>query len=205
MKVLSIGLALALPVIAGCGQALNQSSLPSGAASSMQSAVSLGRVHPDFCNFKNNATSSGGGFLKWKQCGLIVGRMTYGPGSTGGLNVSTQPYKLNPGSVPVPPGEQPVIFMQMQVLPQSPGPASFTAPTVPPNSNRSRITSVPIGDTYKLYAYDNSFTPIAGFPIILGSPTAGGTLFFNGPSWSPLPLLGSVPVGASVWFELTKP
>ncbi len=204
MKVLPIALAFALPVVAGCGQALNQSSLPSG-AQSLGSAPSV-RAHPDNCNVHDNGTRSAATtFLKVTTCGGMVGRLYYGPGSVGGLKIQTQGFTSNPGSVPVPAGETPVLFIQMHVLPQDPAPASFAAPVVPPNSNRSRITGVPTGNTYKFYAYDNSFTLIAGFPINLGSPTAGGTLFFTVNPWSPLPLLGSVPVGASVWFELTKP
>ena len=202
MKVLSIGLALALPIIAGCSQASNQSSLPSGGAQSPQYVGNQGRVHPDNCNFKNNGTSSSGGFIKWKQCGLMIGRLTYGPGSTGGLNISTQPYKLNPGSIPVPAGETPVLFVQMQVLPQNPGPATFTAPTVPPGTNKAKINGVPGGNTYKFYAYNGPVLQ-SGFPVVLGAPVSG-TLTFPAP-YSPLPLLPTLPVGTVISFELTRP
>ena len=204
MKVLSIGLALALPVIAGCSQASNQSSLPSGGAQSMRSVGSLGRVHPDNCNFHSYGTSSGGGFIKWKQCSGYVGNMSYGPGSTGGLKIGTQAYLTNPtGMVPVPTGETPVLFVQMQVLPQDPGPATFTAPMVPPPTNKSTITGVPAG-TYKLYAYNSSAMLLAGFPINLGAPV-GSVLHFASPPHSPLPMLPTLPVGTTVSFELTKP
>ncbi len=204
MKVLPIALALAVPLVAGCGQALNQSSLPPG-AQSLGSAPSV-RAHPDNCNIKDVFTRSAvTSFLKVTTCSGFVGRLFYGPGSVGGLKFTTQGFATNPGGVPVPAGETPVLFIQLHVLPQDPAPASFTAPVVPPNSNRSRITGVPTGNTYKFYAYDNSFTLIAGFPINLGSPTTGGTLFFNTTPWSPLPLLGTVPVGNNIWFELTKP
>lgn len=203
MKILPIALALAVPLVAGCGQALNQSSLPSG-SQPLGSAPSV-RAHPDNCNvhdvFTRSATTS---FLKVTNCSGFVGRLYYGPGTVGGLKFTTQAFTSNPGSVPVPAGETPVLFIQLHVLPQDPAPANFTAPTVPPNSNRSRITGVPTGNTYKFYAYDNSFTLIAG-PINLGSPTAGGTLFFSTSPWSPLPLIGTVPVGNNIWFELTKP
>jgi hypothetical protein len=203
MKILPIAFALAVPLVAGCGQALNQSSLPSS-AQSLGSSPSV-RVHPDNCNihdaFTRSATTS---FLKVTNCSGFVGRLYYGPGSVGGLKFTMQGFTSNPGGVPVPAGETPVLFIQMHVLPQDPAPASFTAPTVPPNSNRSRITGVPTGNTYKFYAYDNSFTLLAG-PINLGSPTAGGTLFFSASPWSPLPLIGTVPVGDNIWFELTKP
>ena len=203
MRVLSIGLALALPAIAGCGQASNQSSIPSGGAKSMQSVASLGRVHPDSCNFKSSGTSSSGGFIKWKVCSGIVGRMTYGPGSTGNLKIGTQAYTSNPGSVPVPAGETPVLFIQMQVLPQDPGPATFTAPTVPPGTNKAKINGVPSGATYKFYAYNGAVLQ-TGFPVILGAPVAG-VLTFNSPPHSPLPLLPTLPVGTVISFELTKP
>ncbi|MGB8519363.1 MAG: hypothetical protein WCD38_04305 [Candidatus Tumulicola sp.] len=204
MKVLPIALALAVPLVAGCGQALNQSSLPSG-AQALVSAPNV-RAHPDNCNIKDVFTRSAvTSFLKVTTCGGFIGRLYYGPGTTGGLKFTTQGFTSNPGGVPVPTGETPVLFIQLHVLPQDPAPASFTAPVVPPNSNRSRFTGVPIGNTYKFYAYDNSFTLIAGFPINLGSPTGGGTLFFSTSPWSPLPLLGTVPVGNNVWFELTKP
>lgn len=204
MKVLSIGLALALPAIAGCGQTANQSSLPSGAASAVRSVVSLGRVHPDLCNFKSYGTSSGGGTIKWKVCNSIIGRMTYGPGSAGNLKIGTQAYASNPGSVPVPAGETPVLFIQMQVLPQDPGPATFTAPTVPPGTNKAKINGLPAGSTtYKFYAYNGS-TLQAGFPVNLGA-AVGGTLTFSGATYSPLPLLPTLPVGTVISFELTKP
>ncbi len=204
MKLLPIAIALAVPFVAGCGQALNQSSLPSG-AQSLGSAPSV-RAHPYNCNIHDDGTRSATtSFLKVTNCSGFAGRLFYGPGTVGGLKITTQGFTSNPGAVPVPPGETPVLFIQMHVLPQDPAPASFAAPTVPPNSNRSRITGVPTGNTYKFYAYDNSFTPIGGFPINLGSPTAGGTLFFTASPWSPLPLVGTVPVGNNVWFELTKP
>jgi len=200
MKVLSIGLALALPALAGCGQPLNQSSLPAGGAQS--SAVGLARVHPDNCNYGSYGTSSAGGFIKWKTCGGYLGHMTYGPGTSGGLKISTQSSTTNPGGVPVPPGETPVLFTQMQVLPQDPGPATFTAPVVPPAANRSRITGVPAG-TYKLYAY-NGLALQGGFPIVLGAPV-GGILYFSAAPYSPLPLLPTLPVGTTISFELVKP
>jgi hypothetical protein len=202
MKVLSIRLALALPALAGCGQSLNQSSLPSGGAQpSMQSAVRLAHVQPDNCNYGSYGTSSAGGFIKWKTCGGYLGHMTYGPGTSGGLKISTQSSTTNPGGVPVPPGETPVLFTQMQVLPQDPGPATFTAPVVPPGANKSRITGVPPG-TYQLYAYNGAVLQ-GGFPIVLGSPV-GGILYFPAP-YSPLPLLPTLPVGTTISFELVKP
>ncbi|MGA8533497.1 MAG: hypothetical protein WB615_05265 [Candidatus Tumulicola sp.] len=201
MKILSIGLALALPAIVGCGQQLNQSSLPSGGAQSMHSAASLGRVHPDNCNYKSQGTSSSGGFLRWKLCSGYSARMTYGPGTTGNLKISTQPSITNPGGVPVPAGETPVLFVQQQVLPQDPGPATFTAPMVPPATNKSRILGVPAG-TYKLYVYNSSGMLL--FSINLGAPSAG-TLLFNALPHSPLPLLGTLPVGTVTSFELVTP
>jgi hypothetical protein len=88
------------------------------------------------------------------------------------------------------------------VLPGDPGPANFTPPTVPPPGNRSRIMGVPTG-TYQLYAYIGT-TLQSGFPIVLGSPTAG-ILKFTASPWSPLPPLGSIPVGTTVSFELVTP
>lgn len=202
MKLLAIGIALALPVIAGCGQSTNPSSLATGGTASMRSPVSLVRVHPDSCNFGSYGTSSSGGFLKWKICSGYMGHMTYGPGTSGGLKISTQPSTVNPGGVPVPAGETPVLFVQQVVLPQDPGPATFTIPTVPPAANKSRITGVPPG-TYKLYAY-NGVVLQGGFPVVLGSPIAG-ILHFSGTPYSPLPLLPTLPVGTTISFELVKP
>lgn len=201
-KILSIGLVLALPAIAGCSQPSNQSSLPAAGAQPMHSATSLPRVHPDVCNYLSQGTSSSGGFLKWKICNGYVGHMTYGPGSAGNLKISTQPSTTNPGGVPVPAGETPVLFVQQQVLPQDPGPASFTPPVVPPNSNESRITGVPAG-TFKLYAYNGAVLQ-AGFPVNLGSPVSG-VLRFTAAPYSPLPILPSLPVGTTISFELVKP
>jgi hypothetical protein len=202
MKILSIGLALALPAIAGCGQASNQGSLPSIGTQTTQSAIGLGRVHPDNCNFLSQKTSSSGGFIRWKICNGYVGHMSYGPGSTGDLKIGTQASITNPGNVPVPAGETPVLFVQMQVLPQDPGPATFTAPTVPPPSNKSTITGVPPG-TYKFYAYNSSNVLLVG-PIILGAPV-GSVLHFSSPPHSPLPILPTLPVGTTISFELTTP
>jgi hypothetical protein len=61
MKILSIGLALALLAVAGCGQLLDQGSLPSAGAQSVHSAASLGRVRPDTCNF-----GSFGTVIQWR-------------------------------------------------------------------------------------------------------------------------------------------
>jgi hypothetical protein len=169
----------------------------------MQPVGSLGRVHPDNCNFKSSGTSSSGGFIKWKVCSGIVGRMTYGPGSTGNLKIGTQASTANPGGVTVPAGETPVLFVKMQVLPQDPGPATFTAPTVPPGTNKAKINGVPPG-TYKFYAYDVSNNLQTGFPVNLGAPV-GGTLTFSGPPHSPLPMLPTLPVGTVIYFELTTP
>ena len=200
MKAFSRGLALALPLVAGCGQAFNQSTLPSGA----QSSIPAVRAHPDSCAIHDNGTHATGGFLKMTSCGGSVARLFYGSGSAGNLKITTQGFTTNPGGVPVPTGETPVLFIQMVVLPQDPGPATFTAPTVPPNSNRSRITNIPTGNTYKFYAY-SGITLLTGFPINLGSPNSGGTLFFTASPWSPLPLLPSLPPGSTINFELTKP
>ncbi|HXM08062.1 MAG TPA: hypothetical protein VN936_11380, partial [Candidatus Acidoferrum sp.] len=114
----------------------------------------------------------------------------------------TQSSLSNPGGVPVPSGETPMLFVQQQVLPGDPGPANFTAPTVPPLGNRSKILGVPTG-TYQLFAYIGA-TLQSGFPINLGSPTAG-VLKFTASPWSPLPQLGTIPVGTTVSFELVTP
>jgi hypothetical protein len=160
------------------------------------------RAHPASCGYLSQGTSSSGGFLKWKACGGITARTTYGPGSVGNLKISTQPSLSNPGGVPVPAGETPVLFVQMQVLPGDPAPANFTPPTVPPPGNRSKIMGVPSG-TYQLYAYIGA-TLQSGFPINLGSPVAG-VLKFTASPWSPLPPLGTMPVGTTVSFELATP
>ncbi len=202
MKILSFGLALALPVIAGCGQSLNQSSLPSGSAQSRHSAGSLVRIHPDNCNAGDAGTSSGGGFVKWKTCGGYIGHMTYGPGTTGNLKIRIFPSSTNPGGVPVPTGETPVLFVQQLADPNNPGSMTFTPPVVPPGANKSRITGVPAG-TYKLYAY-NGVVLQAGFPVVLGSPV-GGILRFNASPHSPLPLLPTLAPGTTISFELVTP
>jgi hypothetical protein len=202
MKVFSIGLALALPVIAGCGQALNQNSLPIGNALSMPSAVSVGRVQPDNnCAHGDAGTSSTGGFIRWKTCSGYVGHMTYGSGTTGGIKLDIQPSTANPGGIPVPPGETPVLFVQQFVRPTDPSPVTFTAPTVPPAANKSRITGVPPG-TYQLYVYNGS-VQIAG-PFVLGSPV-GGILRFSAAPYSPLPSLGTQGLGTTYTFELVTP
>jgi hypothetical protein len=153
------------------------------------------------CGYLSQGTSLSGGFLKWKVCGGINARITYGPGLWV-ISISTQPSLSNPGGIPVPAGETPVLFVQMQVLPGDPAPANFTSPTVPPPGNRSEITGVATG-TYQLYAYIGT-TLQSGFPIDLGSPTAR-VLKFTASPWSPLPPLGTMPVGTTVSFELAAP
>ncbi len=194
MKLLRLGLVLVLPAVAACSQSANQSSSSPGLTP---------YAHPaSTCAYLSQGTSSSGGFLKSMVCGGIKARMTYGPGSVGNLKISTQPSLSNPGGVPVPAGETPVLFVQMQVLPGDPAPANFTPPTVPPPGNRSKIMGVPTG-TYQLYAYIGT-TLQSGFPINLGSPTAG-VLKFTASPWSPLPPLGTMPVGTTVSFELATP
>ncbi len=201
MKVLSIGLALALPVIAGCGQALDRSTLPSGNGQSMRSA-SVGRIQPNSnCAHGDAGTSSAGGFIKWKHCNGYIGHMTYGPGTTGGIKLDIQPSTSNPGGIPVPPGETPVLFVQQYVRPTDPSGVTFTGPTVPPGANKSRITGVPAG-TYQLYVYNGS-TLIAG-PFVLGSPVAG-ILRFSTTPYSPLPFVGTQGLGVTYTFELVTP
>jgi hypothetical protein len=203
MKRLRIALVLALPVIAACSQSANQPSLSPGFSPGAGAAQRISGAHPAAtCAYLSQGTSSSGGFLKWKVCGGIKGRITYGPGSVGNLKISTQSSLSNPGGVPVPSGETPVLFVQQQVLPGDPAPANFTAPTVPPLGSRSKIYGVPSG-TYQLFAYIGA-TLQSGFPINLGSPTAG-VLKFTASPWSPLPPLGTIPVGTTVSFELVTP
>ena len=203
MKLLRIGLVLVLPAVAACSQSVNQPSLSPGLTPNVGVTQRLSSARPAAtCGYLSQGTSSGGGFLKWKVCGGIKARMTYGPGSVGNLKISTQPSLSNPGGVPIPPGETPVLFVQQQVLPGDPAPANFTPPTVPPPGNRSKIMGVPSG-TYQLYAYIGA-TLQSGFPINLGSPTAG-VLKFTASPWSPLPPLGTMPVGTTVSFELATP
>jgi hypothetical protein len=204
MKAFSIGLAVALPIIAGCGQAANQSSLPASGAAPMRSTVGLVRIQPDNCNAGDAGTSSGGGVVRWKPCGGYIGRMTYGPGTSGNLKLRIFPSSTNPGGVPVPPGETPVLFVQQLADPNNPGSITFTAPTVPPLSNRARILGVPLGVTYKLYAY-NGPALLAGFPIALGMPNPSGVLIFASPPYSPLPLLPTLTPGTTISFELVTP
>lgn len=198
MKVLSLGLALALPVIAGCGQAFNQSPLAAGNARSMRSAV---KVEPNAnCAHGDAGTSSAGGFIKWKHCNGYIGHMTYGPGTTGSIKLDIQPSTTNPG-VPVPAGETPVLFVQQFVRPTDPSGVTFTAPSPPTGANKSRILGVPAG-TYQLYVY-NGATLIAG-PFVLGSPVSG-VLRFTSPPYSPLPSLGTQGLGVTYTFELVTP
>lgn len=168
----------------------------------MQSAVSLGQVQPNNCALGRSGTYSSGGIVRWRPCNGYIGVMTYGPGTTGNRKLTTQPSVTNPGGVPVPPGETPVLFVQFVEVSLN-SPVTFTAPTVPPLSNRSRITGVPPG-TYKFYAY-NGAALIGGFPINLGSPTAGGVLRFTSPPYSPLPQLGTISPGQTISFELVTP
>jgi hypothetical protein len=203
MKRLRIALVLALPAIAACSQSVNQAPLSPGLDSDARVTQRVSSAQPASpCGYLGQGTSSGGGFLKWTVCGGIKGRITYGPGSVGNLKISTQPSLSNPGGVPVPAGETPVLFVQQQVLPGDPAPANFTPPTVPPPGNRSKIMGVPAG-TYQLFAYIGA-TLQSGFPINLGSPTAG-VLKFTASPWSPLPPLGTIPVGTTVSFELVTP
>ena len=202
MKVFSVGLAVALPVIAGCSQSLNQSSLPASGAASVRSTAGLIRIRPDNCNVGDAGASPNGGFIKWKSCGGYKGRMTYGPGTTGG-KFPIYPSTTNPGGVPVPPGETPVLFVQQLADPDNAGPITFTAPTVPPLSNRARILGVPTGVTYKLYAYGPAL--LTGFPIPLGMPNPSGVLIFTSPPYSPLPLLPPPAPGTTISFELVTP
>lgn len=199
MKVLSIGIVLALPLVAGCGQTFNQNPLASGDAESMRSAVSA--KPNNNCAHGDAGTSSTGGFIRWKNCNGYTGHMTYGPGTTGGIKLDIQPSTTNPGGIPVPPGETPVLFVQQLVRPTDPSPVTFTAPTVPPAANKSRILGVPAG-TYQLYVYNGS-TQIAG-PFVLGSPV-GGILRFTSPPYSPLPSLGTQGLGVTYTFELVTP
>lgn len=201
MKVLPIALVLALPVVAGCGQASNQSSLPFAGAQAIGSAPSV-RAHPDSCLVHETGSQPTGGFIKVKNCGGHVARLYYGSGSSP-VKVTTQGFTSNPGGVPVPAGETPVLFVQMNILP-GPGPSSFTPPMVPPTSNRSRITGLVAGNTYKLYAYQGA-TLLGNFPMTLGTPNPSGTLIFTANPWSPLPLLPSLPPNSTVSFELTTP
>ncbi|HEX3671103.1 MAG TPA: hypothetical protein VHT92_05300 [Candidatus Cybelea sp.] len=203
MKVLSIGIAVALPVVAGCSQSVNQSSLPASGAAAIRSTAGLVRIRPDNCSAGDGGASPSGGLIKWKTCGGYKGRMTYGPGTTGGKFL-IYPSTTNPGGVPVPPGETPVLFVQQVADAFNAGPITFTPPAVPPLSNRARILGVPLGFTYRLYAF-NGATLLAGFPIPLGTPNPPGTLIFTSPPYSPLPVLPPVAPSTTISFELATP
>ena len=207
MKTLPIGLALLLPMAAGCGQLASQSVPAPNAGSTILSPVGASRMQPATCNAPwEGGTSFSGLYVRWPSCGGHNGRMYYGSGSTPGRKLSSTTSTSNPGGVPVPPGETPVLFDQMLISPNNPGSLTFTPPIVGPgNTNKSRITGfVPLTGTYQLYAY-NGNTLQAGFPIALGSPNAGGVLFFNAAPNSPLPLLAPLAPGTTISFELVTP
>ena len=203
MKVLHIALVLSLAATAGCAQTGNQSVPSSPYAGSEAHPWIVGRVQPNPCavpwvggpNFGANL------FVRWPSCGGLQGRMYFGNGTTPGIRLVSTDYATNPGGVPVPPGETPVLFEQMDIDAPA-GLVTFTQPSpVPPYS---RIQGVANGQTYQLYAYINGVLVTPGFPIILGTPVAGFLRFTTAP-YSPLPLLPASPAGTVVSFELVTP
>src|SRR5580698_1444859 len=100
---LRIALVLALPALAACSQGANQPPLSPASALGAAASARNANAHPSLtCAYLSQGTSSAGGFLKWKVCGGIKARITYGPGSNGNLKISTQSSLSNPGGVPVP-------------------------------------------------------------------------------------------------------
>lgn len=201
MKFLSIGLVLAIPVLIGCGQAFNQTSMtPNGGVQ----GIAPSHIRPNNpCGHNDAGTSSAGGFIRWNQCAGMIGRMTYGSGTTGNDKLDIYTSTTNPGGIPIPPGETAVLFAQQFVRPTDPSAVTFTGPPPPPPAtNRSRITGVAPG-TYQLNVY-NGATLIAG-PFVLGSPTPAGVLRFMAAPYSPLPFIGTQPLGSTYTFELDTP
>ncbi len=203
MKVQTLGLALALPIAAGCGQVGTQNAPLETGAAPLRAPAALGHVQPNTCNVAwQGGTAFSGMYVRLTACGGFNGRFYYGSGSTPGRKLTSTTSTSNPGGVPVPPGETPVLFDQMLISPNNPGALTFTVPSpVPPYS---RIAGVPLGVTYHLYAYNNGALQ-TGFPISLGTPTPAGALRFTSPPYSPLPMLPALTPGTTISFELATP
>jgi hypothetical protein len=201
MKASYVALALALPAVAGCGQPVNQNVPASPYAGTQARSSVVGRVQPATCGVPWVGGPPSTVFVRWPWCSGYAGRMYFGTGTTPGIRLVSTDYTTNPGGVPVPPGETPVLFEQMTID----APAGLVTFTPPVPFPVSRIQGVANGQTYQLYAYISGVPVTPGFPIALGMPSPPGIVRFTAPPYSPLPLLPALPSGTTVSFELVTP